>query len=315
MWYTGGHYTSSYTHFSIGYAFSGDGIDWTKHGDSWVLTGSEGLTESGPVYFDESTFHMWYGQSFNSDGTWRIMYATSDCCWPPDPLLDRQVIPAVAYAAGAEGSFYETTLDLNNSGVADAEVRFLWMPRGASNTDPVQSEPVTVAAGQSVRYSNVLAEVFDLEPDAFGALGIESTSEDLLAIARVANTPQEPGAGSFGQPLDAIRTFDCTGQDEMRRLLFATEHADMRFNVGCFNASNEPARVSFELYRSNGRMLGTESLDLAPWGNDQLNRIFGPYQPVTGYIDYWSDLPTGSIYCYGSVLDNVTSDPTTIPPQ
>jgi hypothetical protein len=52
-----------------------------------------------------------------------------------------------------------------------------------------------------------------------------------------------------------------------------------------------------------------------PWGNDQLNRIFGPYQPVTGYIDFWSDLPTGSVFCYGSVLDNVTSDPTTIPPQ
>jgi hypothetical protein len=311
MWYTGGHITSTYTHWSIGYAYSGDGIEWTKHGESFVLTGSEGLTQSGPVHFDGSTFHMWYSQRFNSDGMWRIMYATSDCC----TSLDRQVIPAVAYAAGAEGSFYETTLDLNNAGVADAEVRFLWMPRGASNTDPFQSEPITVAAGESLRWANVLAEVFDLEPNAVGALAIKSTSEDLLAVARVANTPQEPGAGSFGQPLETIRTLDCTGQNEKRRLLFATEHSDTRYNVGCFNASDESAQVSFELYRSDGTLLGTESLDLMPWGNDQLNRIFDPYRPVTGYVDYWSDLPQGRIYCYGSLLDNVTSDPTTIPPR
>ena len=73
--------------------------------------------------------------------------------------------------------------------------------------------------------------------------------------------------------------------------------------------------VSFELYASDGTMLGTESLILMPWSNDQINRIFEPYRPVTGYVDYWSDLSTGSVYCYGSVLDNAPSDPTTVPPM
>ena len=34
-----------------------------------------------------------------------------------------------------------------------------------------------------------------------------------------------------------------------------------------------------------------------------------------GYVDVWTDTEGASIYCYGSVLDNLTSDPTTIPPQ
>jgi hypothetical protein len=230
-------------------------------------------------------------------------------------VFPRFVVPAAAYAAGAEGSFYETDLDLSNAGVNDAEVRFLWLPRGESNGDPMTSEPVMVGAGQSVRYSNVLAEVFDLEPDAFGALRIDATSDDLRAVARIANTPQEPDAGSFGQAMTAIRPGDCTGRNERRRLLFGTENDDMRFNVGCVNASDMATRVSFELYGSDGTMLGAESMILLPWSNNQLDRIFDVYKPVTGHVEYLADMGGGKVYCYGSLLDNVTSDPTTIPPM
>ncbi|MEX1309093.1 MAG: hypothetical protein AB1Z65_01615 [Candidatus Sulfomarinibacteraceae bacterium] len=298
----------------IGHAFSSDGIVWAKYRGNPVLGDPDRSVFGSPVIFDGTTFHMWYTVYAAAGNHWEINHATSDCCTGP-PAYDRQVIPAAAYAAGAEGSFYETTLELNNAGVNDADVRFLWLPRGESNTEPMESEPFTVGAGHSVRYDNVLADVFNLEPDVFGALGIESTNESLLAVARIANTPQEPGAGSFGQPLDAIRTFDCTDQNEKRRLLFGTEHAEMRFNVGCFNASDQAAQVTFELHRANGALLATEVLDLPAWGNDQINRIFDPYHPVTGYVDYWSNQPSGLVYCYGSVLDNVTSDPTTIPPM
>ena len=221
----------------------------------------------------------------------------------------------MAYAAGAEGSFYETDLDLSNAAGGDVEYVFSWLPRGENNSDPVQSDTFTLGAGKSVRYANVLSEVFDLEPDSFGALLIEATSADLLAMARIDNTPQEPGAGSFGQAMPAMSAGDCTGKDVKRRLLFGTEHAEMRFNVGCVNFADKAARIRFELYASDGTMLGTESLILMPWSNDQINRIFDAYHPVTGHVDFWSGSPTGKVYCFGSVLDNVTSDPMTVPPM
>ncbi len=89
----------------------------------------------------------------------------------------------------------------------------------------------------------------------------------------------------------------------------------MQFNVGCLNASNTATRVDFEIFAADGTMLGEENLILLPWSNDQLKRIFDQYHPVTGHVDFWSAAATGQIYCYGSVLDNVTSDPTTIPPM
>ncbi len=63
-----------------------------------------------------------------------------------------------------------------------------------------------------------------------------------------------------------------------------------------------------------GTPLATEMMVLPAFGNDQVNRIFGDFAPVTGYVEVWTPIQSGGFYCYGSVLDNTTSDPTTIPP-
>jgi predicted GH43/DUF377 family glycosyl hydrolase len=301
MWYTGASSVPS-----IGYAVSSDGIEWTRYFLNPVIPPRVEVAE---VLFNDQTgdFEMWYRPQ--AEGA--IRRAVSDCC----TTIFGSVIPAAAYAAGAEGSFYETTLELNNAGSTDADYVMSWLPRGETNTEPVESERFTLAAGMDVRYQNVLADVFGLEPDAFGALVIESSSPDLLAMARIANTPPEKAAGTFGQFIPAVKFDDFTGMRERRRLLFGTEHADMRFNVGCVNADSTPGGIDLELYSADGTVLGTESLILMPWSNDQINRIFEPYQPVTGYVEFWSRAAQGKIYCYGSVLDNVTSDPMTVPPM
>jgi predicted GH43/DUF377 family glycosyl hydrolase len=302
MWYTGA--TSG--HVAIGYAVSSDGIEWKKNVFNPVV-GAD--SQNGHVLYraGSGTHEMWYLDLEEP----AVQRAVSDCCSTVQGLM----IPAAAYAAGAEGSFYETDLDLSNPETLAVEYRFTWLPRGVSNGEPVRSEFFTLGPGRSVRYSNVLAEVFDLEPDMFGALMIEASSPDLLAMARIANLPPDAGEGSFGQSIPPVAVDDFSGLRVKRRLLFGTENADMRFNVGCVNIDTTAARVSFELFSTDGTLLGTESLILMPWSNDQINRIFDPYHPVTGYVDFWSGAASGKIYCYGSVLDNVTSDPTTVPPM
>jgi len=292
----------------IDYAVSSDGVSWTTYWANPVL-GSVGREYEFPnvLYSDDTGSHeMWYRESGGV-----IRRATSDCCSTVFP----SIIPAAAYAAGAEGSFYETDVDLSNAGATDAEYRFAWLPRGESNKEPLESELFTLGAGKSVRYANVLAEVFDLEADAFGALIIEASSRDLLAMARIANIVQDESGGTFGQSMPAVAIGDFIPSGERRRLLFGTENADMRFNVGCQNASEKATRVNFELFGADGSLLGTKSLILMPWSNDQINLIFDQYRPITGCVDFWTPIGGTQIYCYGSVLDNVTSDPTTVPPM
>ncbi|MGD8440770.1 MAG: hypothetical protein PVG53_09555, partial [Holophagae bacterium] len=300
MWYTGANGSQAF----IGYAVSSDGVEWTRYLGNPILPSRVEMAE---VLFNTDTgmFEMWYRPQVEAE----VKRAVSDCC----TTVYGSVVPAAAFAAGAEGSFYETTLELNNAGSLDADYVMSWLPRGESNTEPVESERFTLAAGKDVRYQNVLADVFGLESDAFGALLIEASSPNLLAMARIANTPQEKVAGTFGQFIPAVTLDDFTGMGERRRLLFGTEHADMRFNVGCVNAAAVAAAVDLELFAADGTLLGTERLILMPWSNDQLNRIFDAYHPVTGYVDFWA-ASSGNIYCYGSLLDNVTSDPMTVPP-
>jgi len=298
MWY---EYIGTFN-IGIRYAVSMDGVDWTTYLANPVLGG-----EWPNVIYNEDTgaHEMWYRGDHGA-----IRRATSECC----STIFASIIPAAAYAAGAEGSFYETDLDISNAGTSAADYRFAWLPRGESNKEPLESDLFTLGTGKSVRYANVLAEIFDLEPGSFGALTIEASSQNLLAMARIANTPQESTVGTFGQTMPPITIDDFIPLGERRRLLFGTENADMRFNVGCMNASDTATRVDFELFATDGTLLGSESVVLMPWSNDQLNRIFDAYHPVTGCVDFWTDIAGTQIYCYGSMLDNVTSDPTTVPP-
>jgi hypothetical protein len=310
LWYVG----SDGSGFKTGYAFSNDGLGWTKHRGNPVLHPVDGGFLTSPTTFDGTTFHMWSTHDY-PDGTTFIEYATSVCC-PGDASLDSwKFIPAAAVASGAQGAFFQTDVDLSNADDQEVEYEFSWLPRGETNTEPLTSEVFTLGAGMSARYTNVLSEVFDLEPNSVGGLLIKSSHPDLLAMSRTYNLPSAKQTGTFGQAMPSIPDADFFPRGDRRRLVFGTENADMRFNVGCQNGTDTAAIVSFELFAADGRSLGTDRMILRSFANDQLNLIFDQYRPVTGYVDFWSDTPMSEIYCYGSLLDNVTSDPTTIPPQ
>jgi hypothetical protein len=74
-------------------------------------------------------------------------------------------------------------------------------------------------------------------------------------------------------------------------------------------------QIKVELFNADGDSLQIKNMELGPWSNDQINRVFRTHSPVNGYVDVWSETDGALFYCYGSVLDNVTSDPTTILPQ
>jgi hypothetical protein len=304
MWYT----AVAATH-AIGYAASLDGLHWTRHWGNPVVEGPGVGVGWGRVLHDptSSVYVMWYANV--DDYSWRR--AWSACCLTT--YLSH--IPAAAFAAGAQGAFFQTDLELANADSIPVQFELWWLPRGENNSEPVASPSFNLDPGISVRYTNVLSEVFGLAPDALGALAVASSSPHLLAMSRTYNLPGDGDSGSFGQSMPAVTAEQLTGHGERRRILFATENADMRFNVGCLNASDMAARVRLELHRFDGSLLGAESMILLPWGNDQINRIFDAYHPVTGYVVYWSELATGKVHCYGSLLDNTTSDPTTVPPM
>jgi len=258
----------------------------------------------------QDAFYFCYGSMLDN--------VTSDptTLLPQVPSADTIFIPAAALAAGLEGAFFETDVDLNNAGATSLTYRLLWLPRSADNSNPVQSQQFSLAAGAGVRYANVLDSVFGLDPDQVGALAVEASSPELLAMSRTYNLPSAEVAGTFGQELPGIPADRMIRSGVKKRIIFMNENADVRSNVGCVNGFGEPVTVSIQLFNADGVALETKSMNLPPFSNNQITRVFRNHAPVeAGYVDVWTTTPGASIYCYGSVLDNETSDPTTVLPQ
>jgi PKD repeat protein len=223
-------------------------------------------------------------------------------------------IPAAAFAEGDEGAFFITDVEVNNPGDMPMTYQFVWLPRGQDNSTPLTSSAFMLAPNGSARYQNILSEVFELE-DALGAIGVLANRDDALLMSRTFNRPEE-GGGTFGQGLPGVPVEAMTVTGQRQRILFLSETEQFRGNLGCQNGSPKSIRVLADLYSADGTLLETRPLDIPIWSSSQINRIFAAYEPLeAGFVDVYSNTTDARFYCYGSLADNVTSDPTTILPQ
>ena len=223
-------------------------------------------------------------------------------------------IPAAAFERGAAKSFFQSDIEISNTGESDAEVWFAWLPRGQDNPDPLLSADYVLARGESRYFENALAGIFGLGPDSSGALRLTSTSESVIAMSRISSIP-DGEAGTFGQGMPAIPARDMIARGERRRITFLCEDDTKRANVGCVNGTGRPIQISIGIYDSAGAELEVRTMRLGAYANDQINRVFQPWEPTHGYVDVWSDTAAALFTCYGSVVDNLTNDPMTVLPQ
>jgi hypothetical protein len=93
------------------------------------------------------------------------------------------------------------------------------------------------------------------------------------------------------------------------------ENASFRTNIGYTNTGSTAASLTVRLYNGDGVQVGTYTVSLNP---GQWKQASQPFRNVAGQ----SNLQGGSaritvtsgsgVVVYGSVIDNVTNDPTTI---
>jgi len=224
--------------------------------------------------------------------------------------------PAAARAAGAEGSFFLTDVSVNNSGGSMATFTFMWLPRGIDNSEATRSELFQLGAGVSATYADVLGAAFGLEDGALGALAVASDSADLLLFSRTYNQVAAKQGGTFGQGIVGSAIDELIAAGTRKRIIFFVQNEGFRSNLGLMNGTGSEIRVHWERFIPDGTSMGTGSVDLPPWGNTQVNTVFDADAPVIGgYVDVWTTTDGGAFAAYGSLLDNITSDPTTLPAQ
>ena len=139
MWYTGS--TSLFNPSSIGYAWSLDGITWTRYGGNPVMSGRSGEWDDQgiamPVVIsDGDTLRMWYGGGGLSPDEWDLGYAVSvdGINWTrfPNPVLQR-------------GSAGEWNADVLATGGAMKEegIYKMWFTGGTGSVSPANQNTKT----------------------------------------------------------------------------------------------------------------------------------------------------------------------------
>jgi len=214
-------------------------------------------------------------------------------------------------ANGANDSIWRTDLGLRNTDDAAALVEVLF-----HRTDGVRSATWTVPAGAQVIVADVVGSL-----GASGSGAIEVVADrDVKVSSRTFNLVAGdqscyPG-GTLGQGFGAVLPGDLLADGDRAWIPQLVENPGYRTNLALTNTGLAPASVRVTLHDGDGRQLASYTVDLDPGEWKQENRPFftrgGRNDLAAGYAVVTVTAGAG-VVATGSVVDNVTNDPTTVP--
>jgi photosystem II stability/assembly factor-like uncharacterized protein len=219
--------------------------------------------------------------------------------------IDRRILPVVGSTPGANGTFFRTSVQLNNPGSAPMAGRIVFHPSGAAGSDTDPALSYSLAPGQT-------QSIADLLP-AMGVSGVGSADIEIIsgaapvATARVFNDAGASGTTGFTE--EAMRTEDALRPGQTGVLLIPSDLTAARFNVGV-RSLDEGASLTFTLRNAAGAVLGSTTRAFPPNYHEQ--------QGAMGFLGVLEVPPGGSIaiavtsgsaILYGATVDNSTGDP------
>jgi hypothetical protein len=234
-----------------------------------------------------------------------------------DLLLREHVleVPGVAHAPGAAGTVWRSDLAVVNTSGEQADLLISYHP--SASESPVITRPVALAAGATREWQDILVSLFELDQTAAGKGVVQVGAEQrLVATARTYNPT---GSGTYGQLMPGCDAGQALDAGEVGVIPLLASNDKSRSNIGALNLGSTACAVMVSLHGGDGSQLGQSvSLEVPPGRYRQADRIFGPDWAGAGrqdvaYARVEVASGTGPVWAFGSVVDNRSGDPTTIP--
>jgi len=214
-------------------------------------------------------------------------------------------VAAAAHKSGAGGSQWRTNLGAFNPSHSsvNALVRYRRTGGGAA------SKTVSIPAGGQVVLEDVVGF---LGSSGSGSLEV-SSDEELLVGSRTYNLSV---TGTYGQFLDGHRPPEAYSAGDTVWLTMLEETSAFRTNIGFTNSGDTGSLLQVTLYNSTGGQLTTFPVSVPEGANVQENQPFlnragaSNIRAATASVQIISG---SGLIIYGSVVDNISGDPTTIP--
>jgi len=222
-------------------------------------------------------------------------------------------IPVGSRATGANGSIWRTDIGIFNPTTVTVTVTIqVWV-----STGPIVRTISIVPFGQ-----RIITDVIGwFDPSLWISAPIQIIAPQTLIFTSRTYNVLAAGeicfpTGTLGQVLLGRQNNGTLAIGQSAWIPQLVENGAFRSNIGYTNTGTTTATLTVRLYNANGNQVGSYNVTLAPGQWKQKSR---PFNAIAGL----ANLSAGSarvtitggsgVVVYGSLIDNITNDPTTIP--
>lgn len=228
----------------------------------------------------------------------------------------RYVLPGMADVQGAVNSNFHSDIRIFNGGLTSVSVTPTFYPR--NNGTPVQLPAITIGAGQVKAYDDVLSKLFNVTGTAGSIVLTTPSNSSVVATGRTYSVAGN--GGTFGQFIPAVTPAEGIGLgDKPLQLLQLEQSQNFRTNLGLAELTGNPVKVRISATLPESKIASVIEADLAGNEFQQLGVVLSTFNPNKNSYNARLTIQviggTGRVTAYGSVLDNVTQDPTYVPAQ
>jgi hypothetical protein len=235
-----------------------------------------------------------------------------------DPLLvlpvlkgalasSRYVVPGIADLNGG-GASWRSDMRIFNGGANTVNVTLAYVPQpGNAGTDATVTFPLE--PGEVHPIDNAMQSLFGLT-NTGGAVVI--TTDTLSSLVATARTYNQTDHGTYGQFIPGISPQESVGLgDRTLQILQLESSTRLRTNVGVTETSGQETTVLVTAIPSDSKIAASTTITLAPNEFHQFSLdAFGLGTLYNARVTVKVISGTGKVTAYGSVIDQVTQDPT-----
>ena len=235
-----------------------------------------------------------------------------------DPLLvlpvlkgalssNRYVVPGIADLNGG-GASWRSDMRIFNGGANTVSVTLAYVPQPGNNgTDTTAT--FTLKPGEVHAIDNAIQSVFGLTNTGGSVVITTDTLSSLVATARTYN---QTANGTYGQFIPGISPQESVGNgDRTLQILQLESSTRFRTNIGVTETSGQETTVLVTAIPSDSKFTAQTQITLAPNEFRQFSLdAFGLGTLYNARVTVKVIGGGGKVTAYGSVIDQVTQDPT-----
>jgi len=236
---------------------------------------------------------------------------------PSPESADDLYVTQAGHVHGALGTLFTSDFAVTNGSSGPRTFQLSLLPSTALGTTAGPPVPLTLQAGETASFHDVLQSAFGHTTDALGGIRIHPTAPARIFASARTSTPNAAGTGVYGFFVDGAKPAAALAAGGRRVSIHLEKDARFRTNFGFTEIGGAAVTVRATFFDENGTPLGTRAYPVAANTLVQTSSsdLVGDTAIPNGYIEFTIDSGAGKVLAFATVVDNITGDSIYVPAE